>query len=268
MTGTGESMTTRDALRAHGQAMRARLFPLPSDDPTPPNGLTPPGAGAPGYDAMITEAVFGGVWTRAGLGIADRMICTLAALASVQRLRHLRAFAGAALEVGLTPRAIQEICIQIGIYAGMPASEEALDAAGQVFAERGILVGQAMPPPASLEALSAMGEAVMRALHGERAAGGYAAPDNKVTSALYPIAIQWGYGEIWHRPGLERRERALVAVAAFTALKLGQVQKFGESALNVGLSKTEVIEAIVQTGPYSGFAPALNALGALSDVLR
>ena len=107
MTGTGESMTTRDALRAQGQAMRARLFPLPPDDPTPPDGLTPSGAGAPGYDAMITEAVFGGVWTRAGLGIADRMICTLAALASVQRLRHLRAFAGAALEVGLTPRAIQ-----------------------------------------------------------------------------------------------------------------------------------------------------------------
>jgi 4-carboxymuconolactone decarboxylase len=166
------------------------------------------------------------------------------------------------------PRAIQEVCIQVGIYAGLPASEEALEVAGLVFAERGVAVPDDAAPAASLDALSAMGESVMRALHGERAAGGYAAPDNPVTSALYPAAIQWGYGEIWHRPGLQRRERALVAVAAFAALKLGQVQKFGESALNVGLSKTEVIEAIVQTGPYSGFAPALNALGALSDVLR
>ena len=77
-----------------------------------------------------------------------------------------------------------------------------------------------------------------------------------------------GYGEIWFRPGLELRQRALVAVAAFTALKLdGQVKKFGQSALNMGLSRTEVIEAVIQTAPLSGFAPALNALGGLSEAL-
>ena len=89
-----------------------------------------------------------------------------------------------------------------------------------------------------------------------------------VTGALYPLAIQYGYGEIWFRPGLDLRRRALVAVAAFTALKLdSQVKKFGQSALNMGLSRTEVIEAVIQTAPISGFAPALNALGGLSEVL-
>ena len=53
---------------------------------------------------------------------------------------------------------------------------------------------------------------------------------------LYPAAIRYGYGEIWSRPGLEPRERALVAIAAFTALRLPeQAAKFGQSALNVGL---------------------------------
>jgi alkylhydroperoxidase/carboxymuconolactone decarboxylase family protein YurZ len=33
-----------------------------------------------------------------------------------------------------------------------------------------------------------------------------------VTGALYPLAIQYGYGEIWFRPGLDLRRRALVAV--------------------------------------------------------
>ena len=107
----------------------------------------------------------------------------------------------------------------------------------------------------------------MEQLHGDRAGQGYAAPGNPVTGALYPLAIQYGYGEIWFRPGLDLRQRALVAVAAFTALKLGQVQKFGESTLNLGLSRTEVIEAIIQTAPLSGFAPALNALGLLSEAL-
>ena len=80
--------------------------------------------------------------------------------------------------------------------------------------------------------------------------------------------MQYGYGEIWFRPGLDLRRRALVEVAAFTALKLdGQVKKFGQSALNMGLSRTEVIEAVIQTAPFSGFAPAPNALGGLSEAL-
>ena len=45
------------------------------------------------------------------------------------------------------------------------------------------------------------------------------------------------------------------------------MRKFGQSALNAGLRRTEIIEAVIQTGPYSGLAPALNALAALSDVL-
>ena len=90
-----------------------------------------------------------------------------------------------------------------------------------------------------------------------------------MTGALYPMAIQYGYGEIWSRPGLDRRSRALVAVAAFTALRLPeQVAKFGQSALNVGLTRAEVIEAVVQTAPHSGFPPALNALAALSAVWK
>src|SRR5262249_36844666 len=96
---------------------------------------------------------------------------------------------------------------------------------------------------------------------------GYAAPGNSVTGALYPLAIQYGYGEIWFRPGLDLRRRALVAVAAFTALKLGQVQKFGVSAPNISLTAPENIEDIVHTAPLSGFAPALKALDSLSGVL-
>jgi 4-carboxymuconolactone decarboxylase len=112
------------------------------------------------------------------------------------------------------------------------------------------------------------GTELMGALHGDRARLGYAAPDNPIIGAFYPTAIQYGYGEIWFRPGLERRRRALVAVAAFTALRLPeQVGKFGQSTLNMGLSQT-VVEAIIQTAPVTGFPPALNALGAISAVFR
>ena len=109
----------------------------------------------------------------------------------------------------------------------------------------------------------------MKALHRDGGDKGYAAPDNPVTGALYPVAIEYGYGEIWFRPGLAQTSRVLCAVASFTALRLeSQTRKFGQAALNLGATRTEVIEAVIQTAPFSGFAPALNALAVLSDVLR
>jgi alkylhydroperoxidase/carboxymuconolactone decarboxylase family protein YurZ len=248
-------MTTRESLRQQGEALRQRLFGR--DD------------GAPAFMRTLnTEASYGAIWSRPGLAIEDRMVCALAALAAVQRLPKLRRHIGAALQLGLTPRAILEVLIQIGIYAGFAASEEAVEAAAAEFAARQVAMPEEPERSDSLEGLTEQGRKLMEQLHGDRAGQGYAAPGNAVTGALYPLAIQYGYGEIWFRPGLDLRQRALVAVAAFTALKLGQVQKFGESALNMGLSRTEIIEAVIQTAPLSGFAPALNALGLLSEALR
>jgi 4-carboxymuconolactone decarboxylase len=247
-------MTTRASLKQQGEVLRRRLF---GDDDGAPAALR----------TINSEASYGAIWSRPGLALQDRMICALAALAAVQRLPKLRRHVGAALELDLSPRAIVEVLIQIGIYAGFAASEEAVDVAAAEFAARQVAMPEEPERTDSLDALSERGRKLMGQLHGNRATQGYAAPGNTVTGALYPLAIQYGYGEIWFRPGLDLRQRALVAVAAFTALKLGQVQKFGESALNMGLSRTEVIEAVIQTAPYSGFAPALNALGMLSEAL-
>lgn len=247
---------TREELRRQGDAMQTRLR---GDGPDQPRG----------FGTLLTEAVFGGIWSRPGLEPSDRMICTLAALGVMPRLRALQRLIAAALDLGLAPAAIREVLIQAALYAGFSAAEETLEVAAQVFAARGVAFPADPPADVSLEELASRGRATMQTLHGDRALLGYAAPDNPVTGALYSLAIQYGYGDIWSRPGLDRRERALVAVAAFAALRLPeQVQKFGQSALNVGLTKAQVIEAVIQTAPYSGFPPALNALAALSVVFR
>lgn len=246
---------TRQDLRAQGAATLKTLFASAEQ--------------TQGMANLLTEPVFGGVWNRPGLARADRMLCTIAALSTGPRLRALRRHLGAGLDLGLTPEAIREILVQAALYAGFSAAEDTLALAAEVFAERGIPFPADPPEDVSLEELTRRGTELMGALHGDRARQGYAAPDNPITGALYPTAIQYGYGEIWFRPGLERRQRALVAVAGFTALRLSeQVAKFGQSALNMGLSKTEVVEAIIQTAPYTGFPPALNALGAISAVFR
>jgi alkylhydroperoxidase/carboxymuconolactone decarboxylase family protein YurZ len=244
---------TRQELRAQGQATLKDLFR--SDEQT--RGLA----------NLLTEAVYGGVWNRPGLARVDRMVCTIAALATSPRLTWLRCHLAAGLDLGLDPEAIREILVQAALYSGFSAAEETLAVAAEVFAERGLPFPPDPPEDAALEELMRRGTELMGALHGDRARLGYAAPDNPITGALYPTAIQYGYGEIWFRPGLPRRQRALVAVAAFTALRLPeQVAKFGQSALSMGLSRVEVVEAIIQTAPATGFPPALNALGALSTV--
>jgi 4-carboxymuconolactone decarboxylase len=243
---------TRQTLRQNGEVTLRKLF----------DSIGQP----PGLGNLLTEPVFGGVWNRPGLALSDRLLCTIAALATGPRMRSLRGYMNAGLDHGLDGAAIREILVQAALYAGFSSAEETLPLLAEILGDRDIPFPDDPPEDASLEELTRRGTELMQDLHGARARLGYAAPDNQVTGALYPTAIQYGYGEIWFRAGLERRQRALVAVAGFTALRLPeQVGKFGQSALNVGLTKTEVIEAIIQTAPYTGFPPALNALGALSS---
>jgi 4-carboxymuconolactone decarboxylase len=241
---------TRQDLRHQGEAMLRTLF----GSAVQPAGLA----------HLLTEAAYGGIWTRPGLSLPDRLVCSIAALGVGPRLKALRRHIGAGLDHGLTAEAVREILVQAGLYSGFSAAEETLALAGEVFAERGLQFPADPPEDASLETLDRRGAALMAELHGSRATQGYASPDNPVTGQLYPAAIRYGYGEIWSRPGLQRPQRALVAIAAFTALRLPeQVAKFSQSALNIGLTQTQVIEAIIQTAPLTGFPPALNALGAI-----
>lgn len=242
---------TRQDLRHQGETMLRDLFGS--------------AAQTAGLGHLLTEAAYGGIWSRPGLDIPDRLVCAIAALGAIPRLKALRRHIAAGLEHGLSAEAIREVLVQASLYTGFSAAEETLEVAGETFAEHGIQFPADPPEDVSLEELDRRGADLMASLHGNRATQGYAAPGNPVTGELYPSAIRYGYGEIWFRPGLAHRQRALTAVAAFTALRLPeQVAKFGVSALNTGLTKQQIIEAIIQTAPLTGFPPALNALGAIS----
>ncbi len=222
----------------------------------------------PGVRRLTTEVAFGAVWSRPGLSLQDRMICTLSVLSVLQHLPQLRTYLNSALNIGMAPRPIQEVFIQCSIYAGFPTMVNALNLARKVFEAHGVDVPDTPIPDDSLEVLDAKGRTLMHKLHGERSQQSYASPSNTITAQLYPVAIQYGYGEIWHRPDLDHRSRMICALAAFTALNLtGQLEKFMPSALNMDLSRDEVIEVIIQTGPYSGFPKALNALPLAKQVL-
>ena len=173
---------------------------------------------APGYQDLIEELAFGAIWSREGLGYPDRMVATLSVLSALERHGLLPAYVHAAIELGLSARTIQEVFIHAGLYAGFPTTESALNIAARVFDERGIKVIAPKTPEVKLDELDMMGRTLMKTLHSGRSEQGYASPDHATTADLYNLAIQYGYGALWHRPDLDRRQRIICALATFTAL--------------------------------------------------
>jgi alkylhydroperoxidase/carboxymuconolactone decarboxylase family protein YurZ len=249
-------MTTRKDLQQRGDAIRNRIDATGSDAET-----------APGYQRMVSEALYGGIWARDVLPIEERYICVLSGLMLQQNEPQLRRHVRGALKIDLAPRSILEIFVQAGLYGGFPTAENAMNITHEVFAAEGVSVEAEADGDETLEEFSEMGGEMLVALHGDRGTKGYASPDNSTTGGLYTMAIQYGYGWLWHRAGLDRRQRMICAIASFTVLRLeSQLRKFGQSALNVGLTKEEVVEVVMQTAPYGGFPPALNALAILDEV--
>jgi 4-carboxymuconolactone decarboxylase len=81
--------------------------------------------------------ITGTLYSRQVLSIADRQMVACAALAALCATEEFRLHANAALNVGCAPQKLAEAVFQIGVYAGMPAVNEALGVLREVLRERG-----------------------------------------------------------------------------------------------------------------------------------
>ena len=80
--------------------------------------------------------------------------------------------------------------------------------------------------------------------------------------------IEFPFGDIYARPGLDLRSREIATIAALTALgnAAPQLKVHIAAGLNVGLTQEEITEAIMQMAVYAGFPAALNGLFAAKEV--
>ncbi len=91
------------------------------------------------FQDYITRAVWGSVWSRDRLDRRTRSCVTLAVLTALHCHGELAMHVRAAIGNGLTPEEISEVLLHTGVYAGVPAANEAYRIASRTLAELGEL---------------------------------------------------------------------------------------------------------------------------------
>jgi len=97
----------------------------------------------------------------------------------------------------------------------------------------------------------------------------------KIIDALSDIApefadllVEFPFGDIYSRPGLDLKSREIATVSALTAMGTAapQLKAHVHAALNVGCTPQEIIEIMIQMSVYAGFPAALNGLFTAKEV--
>lgn len=90
-----------------------------------------------------------------------------------------------------------------------------------------------------------------------------------VMAALQDIApdfakmiIEFPYGDVYSRPSLTPKERQIATIASLTTLGYAakELKAHIQGALNVGCTRQEIVEVIIQMSVYAGFPAAVNGL--------
>ena len=90
-----------------------------------------------------------------------------------------------------------------------------------------------------------------------------------ISPDLAKYTIEYPFGDIYARKGLDLKSREIATVAALTALGncMPQLKVHLNAALNVGCNEEEIKEVIIQMSGYAGFPAALNGMFAFKEVL-
>jgi len=87
---------------------------------------------------------------------------------------------------------------------------------------------------------------------------------------LARLLVEYPFGQIYPRRGLDLKTRELTALAALAALgnAKAQLKMHVHGALNVGCSRTQILEVLLMTTVFAGFPAALNAVSAAREAFE
>jgi 4-carboxymuconolactone decarboxylase len=121
-----------------------------------------------------------------------------------------------------------------------------------------------MRPPSS----PSDGERIRREVLGDEHVDRAQAAASPFTEDFQAFITRYAWGDVWTRPGLDRRTRSAVTVAVLTALdRQHELGMHLRAARRNGLSLEEIAEVLLHTAVYAGVPVANRAFAIAQDVL-
>jgi 4-carboxymuconolactone decarboxylase len=118
-----------------------------------------------------------------------------------------------------------------------------------------------MRPPSS----GSDGERTRREVLGDEHVDRAQARATEFTQPFQEFITRYAWGDVWNRPGLDRRQRSMITLAALTAVRAeGELELHVRAALRNGLTPEEIREVLLHTAVYAG-VPAANAAFAIAQ---
>jgi 4-carboxymuconolactone decarboxylase len=112
------------------------------------------------------------------------------------------------------------------------------------------------------------GEKLLRKIDGDKVANNLLEDYKDLAPDFTRYLIEFAFGEIYAREG-DAKQRELIAIASLATMG-GCDKQLGthvRGAFNVGLTESEIVEAVMTLVPYIGFPKALNALAVVKRVV-
>ena len=112
------------------------------------------------------------------------------------------------------------------------------------------------------------GMAVRRDMFGAAGAEQRLAQATDLTLPFEELVTRYCFGDVWARPGLDRKTRSLITLAALAALtKPNQLKVHVRGALANGATMEEIREVLLHTSVYAGIPAGVEAFNAAAEVL-
>ncbi|MBB5214535.1 carboxymuconolactone decarboxylase family protein [Parapusillimonas granuli] len=88
------------------------------------------------------------------------------------------------------------------------------------------------------------------------------------TADMQKLVTEWCWGELWSRPGLDRRTRSIINLAMLSALnRPHEIRLHARGALNNGLTPADIKEIFLHVAIYCGVPAALDGMKVAAEVI-
>jgi 4-carboxymuconolactone decarboxylase len=211
----------------------------------------------PGMATLTDEVLYGDVWRRTELSARDRSLVTISVLIATGKSAQLTGHLGRALINGVQPREASGVLTHLAIYCGWPSAVMALDMYQQVYTARKI---DTAPLRAAFPPLSAPSDAARARVTTDA----FATIAPKFTQLTREVV----FDDLWRRSDLSVRDRSLVTISALAAMgDDDQLDLYLRLAVDNGLSRDQIAEALTHLAFYAGWPKATKAMTAIARTL-